>query len=371
MKKRFLCAVLILVIIMAAMPVSAGSLEKPEPDNSDIAYNLYDQTENYISALGTPAVGSVGGEWMVIDLVRAGLPCPEGYYQNVTAYVTSHINEKEQLHRAKGTDNSRVIVALTAAGFDVTDVAGHNLLMGLTDMNYVKKQGNNGPIWALIAFDSHNYPIPQNPDAVEQVTRQKLIDFILSKQLKDGGWALAGKVADPDMTGMALQSLAPYYATDANVKAAVERGITCLSSIQHEDGGYGSFDGACSESCAQVIVALTALGIDPHTDSRFIKNGKSVLDALCSFGVAGGGFSHIPNGERNGMATEQGQYALVAYLRFKSGKTSLYDMSDVYPCTPVEPDKAGDTSALLPVVIAMMTSLCGILTLAVKKKQIY
>lgn len=289
---------------------------------------IFDVTAKYISGLGTPNVGSTGGEWMVIGLVRAGNPCPEGYYENVVKYVKANINDKEQLDRSKGTDNSRVILALTAAGYDVTDVAGHNLLMGLTDMTYVKKQGINGPIWALIAFDSHGYEIPVNPNAAEQVTREKLVDVILAAQKSDGGWGL-GVNTDTDMTGMAIQSLAPYYETNAKVKAAVDAGLECLSGRQSAAGGFGSIDGVSVESCAQVVVALTALGIDPETDSRFMKNGISVLDALCLFAVEGGGFEHVPNGGINGMATEQGQYALAAYFRFKNGQTALYDMSDV------------------------------------------
>ena len=290
---------------------------------------IYEVTGKYISALGVPTVGSVGGEWMIIDLVRDGYDCPEGYYENVVKYVQENINEKEQLHRSKGTDNSRVILALTAAGYDVTDVAGHNLLMGLTDMTYVKKQGINGPIWALIAFDTHDYEIPVNKDAAEQVTREGLIAYILEKQLEDGGWALSGQKADSDVTGMAIQSLAPYYEKDAKVKEAVDKALAALSEIQLPNGGYGSMDGACSESCAQVIVALTALGINPETDARFIKNGVSVVDAMCLFAVDGGGFAHVPNGALNGMATEQAQYALVSYFRFLDGKTALYDMTDV------------------------------------------
>lgn len=289
----------------------------------------YEATGKYLSKLGTPTVGSTGGEWMIIDLVRAGYDCPKGYYENVVKYVQENINEKEQLHRSKGTDNSRVILALTAAGYDVMDVDGHNLLMGLTDMTYVKKQGINGPIWALIAFDSYDYEIPVNVNATEQVTREGLIAYILDKQLEDGGWALSGKIADPDMTGMAIQALAPYYKTNAKVKEAVDKALVMLSEIQLPNGGFGSMDGTCSESCAQVIVALTALGINPETDARFVKNGVSVVDAMCLFAVEGGGFAHVPNGGLNGMATEQSQYALVAYFRFLEGKTALYDMSDV------------------------------------------
>ena len=290
---------------------------------------IYDATRIYISTLGTPTVGSVGGEWMVIDLTRDGVACPEGYYENVETYVTDKINDKEQLHRAKSTDNSRVILALTAAGYDVTNVAGHNLLFGLTDMSFVKKQGLNGPIWALIAFDCHKYDIPANDAATEQVTREKLISYILEKQLEDGGWALSGTVADTDMTGMAIQSLAPYYNTNNDVKNAVDAALVTLSNKQHDNGGFGSIDGICSESSAQVIVALTALGINPETDARFVKNGVSVVDSMCSFAIEGGGFAHTPNAGINGMATEQGQCALVAYYRFLNNKTSLYDMTDV------------------------------------------
>ena len=320
---------------------------------------IYDITGAYIAGLGTPSVGSTGGEWMVIALVRAGGSCPAGYYENVIAFVNENINDKEQLHRAKSTENSRVILALTAAGYDVTDVAGHNLLMGLTDMNYVKKQGINGPIWALIAFDSYGYTIPENPDAADQVTREKLIAYILEKQLADGGWALSGTVADPDMTGMAIQALAPYYETNADVKAAVDQALACLSEKQHANGGFGSIDGVCTESCAQVVAALTALGIDPETDARFVKNGISVLDAMCLFAVDGGGFAHISDSGVNGMATEQGQYALVAYYRFKNGQTSLYDMTDV----TLNP-KTGESTNMALVACVMVLSLCGIAGMA-------
>jgi len=325
---------------------------------------IYDITGAYIAGLGTPSVGSTGGEWMVIALVRAGGSCPAGYYENVIAFVNENINDKEQLHRAKSTENSRVILALTAAGYDVTDVAGHNLLMGLTDMNYVKKQGINGPIWALIAFDSYGYTIPENPDAADQVTREKLIAYILEKQLADGGWALSGTVADPDMTGMAIQALAPYYETNADVKAAVDQALACLSEKQHANGGFGSIDGVCTESCAQVVAALTALGIDPETDARFVKNGISVLDAMCLFAVDGGGFAHISDSGVNGMATEQGQYALVAYYRFKNGQTSLYDMTDV----TLNP-KTGESTNMALVACVMVLSLCGIAGMALIPKK--
>ena len=232
---------------------------------------------------------------------------PAGYYDNVVEYVKAKADANERLHPAKVTDNARVILALTAIGKDVTNVGGHNLLKGLDNMDYVQTQDINGPIFTLIALDSHNYP------TMGDVTREKLIQAILDAQLPGGGWNLSAENADPDMTAMAIQALAPYYKTNETVKAAVDKALEALSALQCSDGGFGSWDTVNSESCAQVIAALTALGIDPTADSRFVKNGHTVLDALAGFYVTGGGFRHAAGGERNDMATEQGYYACLLY----------------------------------------------------------
>lgn len=321
---------------------------------------IYKSVGDYIESLGIPDVGSVGGEWMVIGLARSGRKVPDGYYENVVKYVQEYINSKEQLHRAKSTDNARVILALTALGYDVTNVGGHNLLAGLTDMSYIKKQGINGPIWALIAFDSHHYEIPAG-----NVTRDALIAAILNEQLADGGWALSGSSADPDMTAMAIQALAPYYQTNTAVKTAVDSALNRLSAMQTPTGGYQSWGTLNSESCAQVIVALTALGIDPHTDARFIKNGCSALDALTAF-YTDGGFRHTMDGELNGMATEQGYYALAAFARLKSGSISLYDMSDVAIADDIH--QTGDTSDTVVCAVLMLISLAGLAFAAGRKR---
>ena len=301
--------------------------------------DIYTTTGDYLASLGTPSVGSIGGEWMALGLARSGRTVPDGYYDAVVEYVQAHADANERLHRSKSTDNSRLILALTAIGKDVTNVGGHDLLKGLDNMAYIQKQGINGPIFALIALDSHNYP------ASGDVTREKLVQVILDSALENGGWALSGTAADVDMTAMAIQALAPYYADNAAVKAAVDKALDVISNAQLPTGGFASWGSENSESCAQVIVALTALGIDPATDSRFVKDGLTVLDALAGFFVDGGGFRHVANGDRDGMATEQGYYALAAYARFVSNFTRLYDMSDVEikkdsePTVPTEPSK--------------------------------
>ena len=97
---------------------------------------------------------------------------------------------------------------------------------------------------------------------------------------------------------------------------------------QLPSGGFSSWGTANCESCAQVIVALTALGLDPQKEQRLIKNDQSVVDALCTFAVNDGFYHSADLAEVNGMATEQAYYALTAYARFLDGQTRLYDMTD-------------------------------------------
>ena len=241
-------------------------------------------------------------------------------------YVSKTADAQERLDN-KPTESARLILALTAIGKDVTNVGGHDLLKGLNSMDYIKTQSVNGPIFTLLALDSRSYAVSGD------VTRDGLVAAILATQLDNGGWPVmkSKTAADIDMTAMAIQALAPYYSKNEAVKAAVDKALTFLSGAQTQDGGYAENVGGTnsSESAAQVLVALCAMKIDPLNDSRFIKSNHSVLDALCSYYVTGGGFKHTASGERNAMATEQCYYALAAYFRMKNGQNFLYDMTDV------------------------------------------
>lgn len=347
--------------------LTAAIIRLNQLKHADLMANLdtiYKTTGDFMATLGTPTVNSTGGEWMVIGLARSGRTVPAGYYDNVVKYVKANADANERLHPTKVTDNARVILALTAIGKDVTNVGGHNLLKGLDNMDYVQAQDINGPIFTLIALDSHNYP------TMGDVTREKLIQVILDAQLNDGGWNLSAENADPDMTAMAIQALAPYYKTNETVKAAVDKALEALSALQRTDGGFDSWGTVNSESCAQVIVALTALGIDPTADSRFVKNGHTVLDALAGFYVTGGGFRHTAGGERNDMATEQGYYALAAYYRFANTQTRLYDMSDVTIQTGGSNAPAtGDTGVLVWAIALPVTILAAAFVLKRKERE--
>ena len=288
-----------------------------------------DSTGDYLISLGVPGVGSIGGEWRALGLARAGKITSElsdGYYENLVSYIEE--NGSAKLDARKSTENSRVIIALSAIGKDATDVAGYNLIEPLADYDFVTWQGLNGPVFALIALDTYSYEIPTASDDATQTTREELVNYILKSQLENGGWTFFGSTADPDMTGMAIQALAPYYNKNADVKSAVDKALDVLSASQQDNGGFASWGSVNVESCAQVLTALASLGIDADTDERFIKNGNTLVDAIMEFSVENG-FAHVKDSGYNQMATEQAYYALVSYKRVKNGKTSLYDMSDV------------------------------------------
>ncbi|QOV18087.1 Ig-like domain-containing protein [Blautia liquoris] len=305
-------------------------------------------------AKSTDQSPTLGSEWYVISQARNGMDLNDTYFSVYYNHLANYLKQKNGvLSESAYTEYSKVILAVTAIGKDARNVAGYNLFKPLADFEQVKNQGLNGPIWALIALKSYpDYQIPQISGVAEQTTEKKLLDFILGRQLKDGGWALSGRKADSDMTGMALQSLSPFYNKSGyeDVTKAVNQALDCLGSMQTKTGGYITMGVETSESTAQVITALTSLGIDPKKDTRFVKNGAWTVQNLISYHIGGSGFMHVKAGSGNnggaaagevdGLATGQGFYSLVAYQRLLDGKTALYDMSDL----AVKPGGTGDGS---------------------------
>ena len=146
--------------------------------------------------------------WNVIGLTRSGLSVPSSYiqtfYENIYAYL---VENDWVLTRTKYSDYSKLIVGLTAIGKDAQNIGGHNLLAYLSDFTDVKRQGFNGPIWALIALNSHpSYTIPTDASAQEQTTEEGLITYLLNGETAYGGWTLAGTEPDADITGMTIQA---------------------------------------------------------------------------------------------------------------------------------------------------------------------
>ena len=288
------------------------------------------------SAASAPVVSYLFGEWAVLGQARAKVPLSEAYiaayYEKVVAYVQKNMGADGVLVDPESrnptvTDNERIILALTAIGKDPANVGGENLLKALQnkDIMQVTDTSNtdiNGLVMGLLALNSRNYTSDTS----------WLVQAVLAQQNEDGSWRASADtkpVGDVDMTAMALQALASYYKDGGNetVNTAVEKALNWLSGKYRS--GYDS-----SESCAQVVIALSALNLDANTDARFTKTveGKtlSVLGNLLQYRVAeNGGFKHqFADKAVNEMATEQALCAMAAYARFTEKANALYDMTD-------------------------------------------
>ena len=311
-------------------PVDPGT-EVPNFDK------VYADTKKYIqNNVPAPVVASDRGEWAVLGLARAGVELSDAYiqayYGKVVAYVQKNMGADGVLvdpesHNPTVTDNERIILALTAIGKDPANVGGKNLLTALQDKDIMKvtdtsKTDINGLVMGLLALNSRNYTSDTS----------WLVQAVLEQQNEDGSWSASADtkpVGDVDMTAMALQALAPYHKDSGNetVNTAVEKALNWLSGKYRS--GYDS-----SESCAQVVIALSALNLDANTDARFTKTveGKtlSVLGNLLQYRVAeNGGFKHqFADKAVNEMATEQALCAMAAYARFTEKANALYDMTD-------------------------------------------
>jgi len=288
------------------------------------------------SAVSTPVVSYLFGEWAVLGQARAKVPLSEAYiaayYEKVVAYVQKNMGADGVLVDPESrnpavTDNERIVLALTAIGKDPANVGGENLLKALQNKDIMKVTDTsntdiNGLVMGLLALNSRNYTSDTS----------WLVQAVLAQQNEDGSWSASAdtkSVGDVDMTAMALQALAPYYKDGGNetVNTAVEKALNWLSGKYQS--GYDS-----SESCAQVVIALSALNLDANTDARFTKTveGKtlSVLGNLLQYRVAeNGGFKHqFADKAVNEMATEQALCAMAAYARFTEKANALYDMTD-------------------------------------------
>ena len=304
------------------------------------ASKVLSETGSYVKQIDKKP--TVGSEWFVLAQARSGANLNSSYFSTYYNHFANYLKENKGIltNTIKYTEYSKAILSLTAAGKDARDVGGYNLFSYISDFDKTVEQGPNGAIWALLALDSNPaYSFPKVKKGGNQNSREKLIKHLLSVEVSGGGWTMNGNKADSDLTGMALQALAPYYHKREDVTKAVDRALAALSKMQNSTGGFSTGGIETVESCAQVITGLCALGIDPEKDPRFIKGGKWTVENLISYHINNSGFMHVKAGSGNngggeagkvnGIATEQGYYALVAYQRMKNGQTSLYDMSDV------------------------------------------
>ncbi|WLR51912.1 DUF4430 domain-containing protein [Bacillus tianshenii] len=260
-------------------------------------------------------------QWQAFAVARSGNVIPNRNLQRIEELVKS-----EQGEFRKVTDYERIILSVKALGGDPTKVAGYNFIEKVVNHPRMTSQGVNGLIFGLLALDSGDYSISSDVDW----TREKLIKEILNHQHVSGGFGLTiDEEPNVDLTAMALAALAPYH-EQTEVKAAIEKAVDWLAKQQASNGGFRLEGKENSESVAQVMIALTSLGINP-LDERFVKESGNLMTNLLSFQTSDKGFSNHRGEASNQIATEQALMALVAYQRYLENKSPLYVFDEQGP----------------------------------------
>ena len=289
MKKRLVAFLISIVILAGASVVGVSAAGATESD----VQALFDAL---VSDGGLDSE-STGGDWLAIALALDGQTHRLSDYAALVA------------HRVKSgvADSDRLRTALVCAALHIEDEFVKNAV-GDAELDQITEV-----IWRLVlAVDL------KMSDRIDPIA-----DLLTSLELEGGGFALSGKVADPDVTAMAACAL---HFAGRDVAPLIE----LLSGLQTEDGHFSSYGNKNAESAAQVVIALRVCGIDPKTDPRFVINGTSPYDAMLSY-AADGGFSHLAGGRANLHTSSQ--IALALLCESKLG-ARIYSFSTLEPVTP-------------------------------------
>lgn len=330
-------SVLFLTFTLMIAVFPAGSTAEEATDYTEVIETTIQEAVSHVTDKG------VTTEWEAIGVYQAGFEVPESYRDIFNRNLEQQVIQGD---RVKITDIERLAMAAHTLDIDPRDINGVNLIEriynstdnsnGADSMTF---QGNNGPIFALIALDSGSYDVPDDA----RWTREALIQYLLDGQNDDGSWSLYGTAPSYDITAMALIALGKYK-NQADVQQAIQAAVAFLSDAQGEEGGFNDpwHGGISLESAAQVLLGLTSVGIDPVSEA-FTKEKANLVEHLLSFKAEDGGFKHLPgDSTSNGMATEQGLQALVAYQLFVQGKDGIYDFTQMEDIVD-EPEQETET----------------------------
>ncbi|MEE1192503.1 MAG: DUF4430 domain-containing protein, partial [Blautia sp.] len=284
-------------------------------------------------------------EWNIFSILRSGETIEQGKLDKYYESVVKQLNTSSKNMRV--TDLARVALALEAMGKNPTDVGGFNVLEAIYNHEKMMTDSSNCPIFGLLALDGRNYEIPEDA----KWSRKDIVTQILKFQKASGGFGLAieGDTTSIDMTGMALQALAPYYNDSAypEVKPAVDKALKHFKDSITTNAGFLDLGSENSCTTAQVLTAVSALNIDPTVkENGFVQNGNNMISNLHTY-KKDAGFAWQATMQGQEMATQQVTYALVAYQRMAEGQTRLYDFTDVPEENPsVKPEAPKGTVTL-------------------------
>ena len=249
------------------------------------------------------------------------------YKENHINNLKEHLVQKEgKINKDRPTDYARVSIMLKKAGYDPADFEGYNFLTPLDDEKRVTEQGYNAEAYALIAANYCGYRLEN-----EEVYYNDLLNCITNREDYESDEII-------DYEAMAIYALT-YYAHIPDTSVGIDIALERMADFQADDGSFLN-----AESTAQLIIALSSLGIDVTDYGLLIKDGNTLMDGLMEYSYEDG-FMHVKDKpETNGMATQQAALAIISQKHLSEG--GLFPKSEESEAREAnQPDEADATAA--------------------------
>lgn len=346
MKKKLTNLICILLSLTFVLSVSASAVNSTD-----------EMTEKLSSWLiGNISVSESDGEidsyldWTVFAMSRNGYTV---FNNNYKAYIEKAVKENESSLYLN--DLARISLAAMSVGMDAKAVGNVNLIERIEKYNFSDEIYTGSIAYALIALDASK--------SENNTAREELKSILVSAQRKDGGfnsflaadeamsWTLDGET---DSTGIVLQALAPYK-SESDISALISSAVSFVKVNQMDDGGFGAWGAGSAESTSMILAGLCAIG-ESVDSSEYIKNKKTIVDALSDF-INGDGGGRCYDSSSNIMTTYQMLMGLSAYERQRDGKISLFDMSCLSPkCNSIEHGEFFEKHPILGRIVCTIVS---------------
>lgn len=298
-------------------------------------------------------------EWVVFDMAAyailtdgvSGSPrVSDDAVQNYINLAIDGLNKSYTLPK----DRAKAEIIMGVLGIDTTKLYPVNSATAMDNAAALRAEniGNDytTAVWALLAD-------MQGRVQYTKAQIQSLVGVLLRNQRENGMFSYTyglNTYTDADTTGWALAALARFtedtrdtYGVRADAQKFADAALAGLSAELGANGSYGNIN-----TDAAVITGLLALGIDPATDARFVKNGCTLADApMLYVNAAKNGFvTAYADGDAGikaeALATEQGFRALVALEIFEARGKQPYN---IFACNRIAADDAEVTLAFAPV----------------------
>jgi hypothetical protein len=283
---RALCVLALTLAVAAGLASSAGAYVTPAQ-----AEHAVERGAGWFETSQQQS-GDLGSDWAMTALAAAGINAADARTSLADPSAQDFYLGEWQASGpgGAGTDAERGILAGVAGGLQTSrlstaaDTTRSNLVARVAELWDGTQIGEpgllNDDIFGVLALHQAGAP----PELL-----RRIVDYLRTKQLPDGGWswnASLGAPADTDMTGSVV---AAFCAAGVGVgDPDLERALNLLHSLQDPaTGGFiappESFGvGLNTDTTSWVASGLVQCGIDPQGPEWTTAQGKTPLDYLVS-----------------------------------------------------------------------------------------